>query len=57
MVKCDECGILFHPMTDAYICPNCGAENEPIDLERCDHPRLNMEGICFKCGEDCRGAS
>lgn len=57
MIKCDECSTLFQPMTDGYICPICGAENESIDLELCDHPRLNMDGICFACGEDCRGIS
>jgi hypothetical protein len=25
------------------------------DPPKCDHDRLNMEGICLSCGQDCRG--
>lgn len=30
-ILCDECGTRFEPMTDAYKCPLCGAENYPDD--------------------------
>lgn len=34
-MKCDECGSIFEPMTDAYKCPVCGSENqiEPLTPE------------------------
>ena len=30
---------------------------EQIPEPRCAHDRLNMDGICFACGADCRGIS
>ena len=29
VIECDECGCRFEPITDAYRCPECGAENYP----------------------------
>lgn len=28
-IECQECGTWFEPMTDAFKCPECGAENYP----------------------------
>lgn len=30
-MRCDECGDVFEPMTDAFKCPTCGTENYPED--------------------------
>lgn len=30
---CQECGTRYEPMTDAYKCPCCGAENYPDEIE------------------------
>lgn len=27
MIECQDCGTKYEPMTDAYRCPDCGAEN------------------------------
>lgn len=44
---------------DVVPCFSC---NDPIchgwrvqRKERCKHDRLDMDGICFRCGADCRG--
>jgi DNA-directed RNA polymerase subunit RPC12/RpoP len=29
MIECEDCGAMYEPMTDAYRCPECGAENYP----------------------------
>lgn len=31
MIECAECGTTYEPMTDAYACPTCGANNYPSD--------------------------
>lgn len=33
MIECQECGHQFEPLSDAYVCPECGAENCPPDEE------------------------
>ena len=30
--------------------------NKLIEAQRCSHERLNEDGICRGCGQDCRGA-
>lgn len=50
-MKCGECDTSFTPITDAYKCPLCGAENYPDD-DYFDPGVVGdeSEGECPSCG-------
>ena len=61
-LMCDEC--CTHMITqdgpcnhfDRESCPFClGTAKNASCFPACKHERLNEDGICRACGEDCRG--
>ena len=42
MITCEECGVKYHPLTDAYKCPECGTENYPEDEDGVELMTINQ---------------
>jgi rubrerythrin len=60
---CPSCANRYVPQNEAQSkrCPRCNAHGPgvipPFSVKnmRCTHDRLNEDGYCRTCGEDCRG--
>lgn len=52
MIECDECGQHYEPMTDAFKCPTCGAENYQDDNAGFVFSHCNVCGIRILRGDE-----
>lgn len=48
MIKCDECGTKYHPVSDTYRCPCCGESNYPPDNDDCIYDRCQVCGLTLQ---------